>query len=104
MTAQPARSLAADPPGAPETGRVEAMAYAYIRAFLDEDYWTIARIVVALEESGATIQQVAESFGIAGACLLTEAHGGNSHSAAGHATGRQDRKVAVRIRALDRQQ
>ncbi len=94
--------LAADPSGAPDLARVEAMAYAYIRAWLDEDYWTIARIVDALEESGATVQQVAEVFSLAGACLLTEAHRGSSHAASGHASGRQDNKVAKRVRALSR--
>ena len=95
--------LAADPPGSPAIERVEAMAYAYIRAWLDEDYWTIARIQVALEESGATIHQVAEVFSLAGACLLTEAYRGSSHAASDHASGRQDDKVAKRVRSLDRQ-
>lgn len=90
----------ADPPGSPEHGRVRAMALAYIRAWLDEDYWTIARIVVALEESGATVQQVAETFSLAAAALLAEAHGGNSHAAADHATARQDDDVAKQIRLL----
>jgi hypothetical protein len=78
------------------------MALAYIRAWLDEDYWTIARIVVALEEAGATMQQVAEVFSLAGACLLTEAHGGSSYAASGHVSGRQDDRVARRVRALSR--
>ena len=85
-------------PTTPAYERMQAMALAYIRAWLDEDYWTIARIVVALEESGATMPQVAEVFSLAGACLLTEAHGGSSAQAAGHATGRQDRDVAKQIR------
>ena len=91
---------AADPPGAPDHGRVRAMGLAYIRAWLDEDYWTIARIVVALKESGATMQQVAETFSLAAASLLTEAHGGNSHAAADHATARQDDDVAKQVRLL----
>jgi hypothetical protein len=95
MTAQPETTT-------PDETRVQAMAHGYIRAWLDEDYWTIARIVVALQEAGATMEQVAEVFSLVAACLLTEAHGGSSHAASGHVSGRQDDKVAKRVRQLGR--
>ncbi len=90
------RVLVAEAP--PEQPRLQVMALAYIRAWLDKDYWTIARIALALEESGAGMLQVAETFSLAAASLLTEAHGGSSAQAADHATGRQDRDVAKQIR------
>ncbi len=86
----------------PDHGRLQVMALAYIRAWLDEDYWTIARIVVALEEAGATMQQVAETFSLAAASLLTDAHGGRSSRAADHAAARQDDAAAREIRRLIR--
>lgn len=88
-------------PGLPDPGRVQAMGLAYIRAWLDEDYWTQDQIKTALAESGATMGQVAELFALMAASLLTEAHGGSSHAAADHAAARQDAEVARHIRLLD---
>ena len=88
--------------GAPGHETLQPMAGAYIRAWLDKDYWTIARIVAALEDSGATPGQVAETISLAAAAMLTEAHGGSSAAAADHATGWQDRAVAAQVRLLTR--
>jgi hypothetical protein len=92
--------MTGETPPLPAQGRVQVMALAYIRAWLDEDYWTQDQIEAALEESGATMQQVAEVFALMGAKLLTEAHGGNSHRAADHATATQDNDVAKQVRLL----
>jgi hypothetical protein len=54
---------------------LQTQAYGYIHAWLAEDYWTIARIVAALQDSGATMEQVAETFSLAAASLLTTACG-----------------------------
>jgi hypothetical protein len=91
---------AVPPPGPPEQGRVQVMALAYIRAWLDEDYWTMDRIAAALADAGATMPQVAEVFALMAASLLTEAHGGSSHAAADHAAARQDDEVARHVRLL----
>jgi hypothetical protein len=84
----------------PDPGRVQAMALAYIRTWLEEDYPTQDKIKAALIESGAGMVQVAEVFALMGASLLAEAHGGSSVRAADHAAARQDDEVAKHIRLL----
>jgi hypothetical protein len=61
---------------------LQTMGLAYMYAWLAEDYWTIAQIVLALEARGATAQQVAESFGLAAASLVTDMCGADSSHAA----------------------
>jgi hypothetical protein len=56
-------------------------AYGYVHAWLAKDYWTTARIVAELEDSGATMQQVAECFSLAAAALLTDAYEGDRFKA-----------------------
>ena len=85
----------------PALGRVQAMALAYIRAWLEEDYWTQDQIKTAMREAGVTMEQAAEVFALMGASLLAEAHGGSSRKAADHATARQDDEVAKHVRLLD---
>jgi len=75
------------------------MGLAYIHAWLTEDYWTIAQIAVALEASGATWQQVAESFSLAAASLLTDVCGGNSTHAAALAGAKAHADAARQARA-----
>jgi hypothetical protein len=67
---------------------LQTMGLAYIHAWLTEDYWTIAQITLALEDSGASWQQVAESFSLAAASLLTDVFGGSSTLAAVAAIGK----------------
>jgi hypothetical protein len=57
------------------------MALGCIYAWLAEDYWTITRIELALEATGATPRQVAESFSVAAASMLSDVCGGDSHTA-----------------------
>jgi hypothetical protein len=61
---------------------LQTKALAYIACWLTEDYWTIARIVEGLKESGASAEQVAESFSLAAASLLTDVFGGMPSEAA----------------------
>lgn len=68
-------------PDPPEQTKLLIMAYGYVHAWLAEDYWTIARIVAELEDCGATMVQVAETFSIAAAALLTDAHDGDRFKA-----------------------
>lgn len=84
----------------PSHETLQPMAGAYIRAWLDKDFWTIARIAAALEDSGATPAQVAEVISLAAASMMTEAHGGSAVEAADHASGWQDRAVAAQVRLL----
>ena len=67
---------------------LQTMGLAYIHAWLTGDYWTIARITKAMEEAGATWQQVSESFSLAAASLLTDVFGGSSTLAAVAAIGK----------------
>ena len=69
-------------PQRPDQATLMTMAYGYIHAWLAEDYWTIARIVAAMQDSGATMEQVAETFSLAGAALMTDTVGGSSVRAA----------------------
>jgi hypothetical protein len=87
---------------------LQTMGLAYIHAWLTEDYWTIAQITLALEASGATWQQVAESFSLAAASLLTDVCGGNStHAAAlaatkAHSDAARQARAAIRSAGLPR--
>jgi hypothetical protein len=67
---------------------LQTMGLAYIHAWLTRDFWTIAQITLALEDSGASWQQVAESFSLAAASLLTDVFGGSSTLAAVAAMGK----------------
>ena len=87
---------------------LQTMGLAYIHAWLTEDYWTIAQITLALEASGATWQQVAESFSLAAASLLTDVCGGDStHAAAlaatkAHSDAARQARAAIRSAELPR--
>jgi hypothetical protein len=87
---------------------LETMGLAYIHAWLTEDYWTIAQITRALATSGATWQQVAESFSLAAASLLTDVYGGHSALAAAaaatkaHADAARQARAALRTAGLPR--
>jgi hypothetical protein len=89
-------------PGGPSHETLQPMAGAYIRAWLGKDWWTIARIAAAIDDTGATPRQVTEVVTLAAASMLTEAHGGWSAAAADHATGWQNRAVAAQIRLITR--
>ena len=78
---------------------LETMGLAYIHAWLTEDYWTIAQITRALAASGATWQQVAESFSLAAASLLTDVYGGHSTLAAAAAATKAHEDAARQARA-----
>jgi hypothetical protein len=96
-----------EPGGAttPRTGRtanpamLETMGLAYIHAWLTGDYWTIAQITLAMEQAGATWQQVAESFSLAAASLLTDVYGGHSALAAAAAATKAHEDAARQARA-----
>jgi hypothetical protein len=60
---------------------LQLMALGYIHAWLAEDYWTIAVIDMRLAELDATPREVAESFSLAAASLLTDAYQGSSGNA-----------------------
>jgi lambda repressor-like predicted transcriptional regulator len=75
-------------PQRPDQATLMTMAYGYIHAWLVEHYWTIARIVAALQDNGATMDQVAETISLAAAALLTDAFGGSSVRAAQLVAGR----------------
>jgi hypothetical protein len=87
---------------------LETMGLAYIHAWLTEDYWTIAQITRALAASGATWQQVAESFSLAAASLLTDVFDGSSTLAAVAAIGKaradaaRQARTALRAAGLSR--
>jgi len=87
---------------------LQTMGLAYIHAWLTEDYWTIAQITLALEDSGASWQQVAESFSLAAASLLTDVFGGSSTLAAVAAIGKartdaaRQARTALRAAGLSR--
>jgi hypothetical protein len=57
---------------------LQTQGLAYITAWLRKDFWTIAQISLDLQATGATAQQVAESFSLAAAALLTDMCGGSS--------------------------
>lgn len=78
---------------------LQTIGLAYIHAWLTEDYWTIAQITLALEASGASSQQVAESFSLAAASLLTDVCGGNSTHAAALAAAKAHSDAARQARA-----
>ena len=78
---------------------LQTMGLAYIHAWLTEDYWTIAHITKAMEEAGATWQQVSESFSLAAASLLTDVFGGNSTAAAAAAAAKAHTDAARQARA-----
>jgi hypothetical protein len=89
-------------PERPDQATLMTMGYGYIHAWLVEDYWTIARIVAALQDNGATMDQVAETISLAAAALLTDALDGSSVRAAqlvagriSEAAGRQARHQAA---------
>jgi len=56
------------------------MALGYIRAWVADDYWTVARISAELSE--ASPELVAVTFSLMAAALLTEASGGDAGKAA----------------------
>jgi hypothetical protein len=64
----------------PQTLQTQGLAY--IAAWARKDWWTIAQIGLDLDRTGATAQQVAESFSLAAAALLTDMCGGSSTRAA----------------------
>jgi hypothetical protein len=66
----------------PQLADLAVQAKAHILAWLDKDYWTAARIMDALAESGATAEQIAEVYSLAAAALLTDAFGGRRGHAA----------------------
>ena len=78
---------------------LETMGLAYIHAWLTEDYWTIAQITRALAASGASYQQVAESFSLAAASLLTDVFDGRSSLAAAAAATKAHQDAARQARA-----
>ena len=78
---------------------LQTMGLAYIHAWLTGDYWTIARITKAMEEAGASWQQVSESFSLAAASLLTDVFGGNSTAAAAAAAAKAHSDAARQARA-----
>ena len=80
----------------PESLGVQAAAL--IHAELAQDYWSAARIEAALEDSRATVVQVAEAVALAAAAMLTEALG--SAAAERLAAGRYGRDAAAQARLL----
>jgi len=78
---------------------LQTMGLAYIHAWLTRDYWTIAQITLALEASGASWQQVAESFSLAAASLLTDVFDGSPTLAAVAAIGKARGDAARQARA-----
>jgi hypothetical protein len=86
------------PAASPESLAVQADAL--IHAELAEDYWTSARVLAALEDSGATVVQVAQAVALAGAAMLTEAAGGSSLAAERVAAGRYGRDAAAQARLV----
>lgn len=78
---------------------LQTMGLAYIHAWLTGDYWTIAQITLAMEQAGATWQQVAESFSLAAASLLTDVYGGHSALAAAAAATKAHEDAARQARA-----
>lgn len=63
------------PPDLPELEALKVQAKAQVLAWLDKDFWTMARIMDAVEESGAEGGQVAEVYSLAAASLLADAFG-----------------------------
>jgi hypothetical protein len=78
---------------------LQTMGLAYIHAWLTRDFWTIAQITLAMEDSGASWQQVAESFSLAAASLLTDVFDGSSTLAAAAAAGKAHADAARQARA-----
>jgi hypothetical protein len=83
-------------PQTPILRQLQLMALGYIHAWLAEDYWTIAVIDLRLQEMDVTPRQVAESFSLAAASLLTDAYEGSSANAQRMA-GRKWRIDAARL-------
>ena len=78
---------------------LQTMGLAYIHAWLTRDFWTMAHITKAMEEAGATWQQVAESFSLAAASLLTDVFDGRSTLAAAAAATKAHSDAARQARA-----
>jgi len=87
-------------PVPPEQTKLLIMAYGYVHAWLAEDYWTIARIVAELEDSGASMVQVAEAFSLAAAALVTDAYGGDRFKAMGLAARRYSANAGRKARNI----
>jgi putative effector of murein hydrolase len=89
--------------GTDDLWALKTMGLGYIYAWLAEDYWTMTRIEQAIEARGVTARQVAESFSLAAASMLSDVCGADSTLAAvlaatsafGEAT-RQARPVLAR--------
>lgn len=88
------------PPDLPEAAALLVQAKAHILAWLDKDYWTAARIMDAISESGASPEQVAETYSLAGASLLTDAFGGRRGLAATLAAHRLEQDSTRQARVL----
>ncbi len=79
---------------------LQVMAYGYIAAWTQQDYWTVARIAAEIEASGASSLAVAEAVTLAAAALLTDALGGSSLAAETVATRRYGKAAARLAREL----
>lgn len=88
-------------PGRPvDLAALQVQAEAHITAWLDDDYWTISRIMDALAGSGATAGQVAEVYSLAAAALLTDAFRGRRSVAAVLAAHRLEQDSTRQARVL----
>jgi hypothetical protein len=65
----------------PEPGTIQPFLYGLIFCWLVEDYWGVARIQEALDETGATAGQIAEGATLAAASLLSDALGSAAKAA-----------------------
>jgi hypothetical protein len=83
-----------------DQGKLLVMAYGYLHAWLVEDYDTAARIELSLADCGATMIQVAQAFGLAGAALATAACDGSAVRAARLAERRYLDTAGRQIRAI----
>lgn len=88
------------PPDLADLAALQVQAQAHILAWLDKDFWTIARIMHELAESGATAEQVAEVYSLAAASLLTDAFGGKRTQAAALTAARLEQDATRQARVL----